>query len=90
MYWEIFLADFVVFRVLGGISRDFAEMPEFRGSATARNIRSPVYNALKQSAVFGRGLLMTVTAFSFLCKKISQPNFCVNKTVKTKEIYCTW
>ena len=30
------------FRVLGGISRDFAEIPEFRGSATARNIRSPV------------------------------------------------
>ena len=25
-----------------GISRDFAEIPEFRGSATARNIRSPV------------------------------------------------
>ena len=24
-----------------GISRDFAETPEFRGSATARNIRSP-------------------------------------------------
>ena len=41
MYLEIFLADFVVFRVFGGISRDFAEMPEFRGSATARNIRSP-------------------------------------------------
>ena len=35
------LADFAVFRVFGGISRDFAEMPEFRGSATARNIRSP-------------------------------------------------
>ena len=30
------------FRVFGGISRDFAEIPEFRGSATARNIRSPV------------------------------------------------
>ena len=29
------------FRVLGGISRDFAEIPEFHGSATARNIRSP-------------------------------------------------
>lgn len=28
-----------------------------------------LYNALKQSAVFGRGLLMTVTAFSFLYKK---------------------
>ena len=41
MYLEIFLADFAVFRVFWGISRDFAEMPEFRGSATARNIRSP-------------------------------------------------
>ena len=42
MYLEIFLADFAVFRVFLGISRDFAEIPEFRGSATARNIRSPV------------------------------------------------
>ena len=42
MYLEIFLADFAVFRVFLGISRDFAETPEFRGSATARNIRSPV------------------------------------------------
>ena len=42
MYLEIFLADFAVFRVFGGISRDFAEIPKFRGSATARNIRSPV------------------------------------------------
>ena len=43
MYLEIFLADFAVFRVFWGISRDFAGMPEFRGSATARNIRSPDY-----------------------------------------------
>ena len=42
MYLEIFLADFAVFRVFGGISWDFAEIPEFRGSATARYIRSPV------------------------------------------------
>ena len=42
MYLEIFLADFAVFRVFWGISRDFAEIPEIRGSATARNIRSPV------------------------------------------------
>ena len=41
MYLKIFLADFAVFRVFLGISRDFAEIPEFRGSATARNIRSP-------------------------------------------------
>ena len=46
MYLEIFLADFVVFRVFLGISRDFAEMPEFRGSTTARNIRSPVLGPL--------------------------------------------
>ena len=42
MYLEIFQADFAVFRVFWGISRDFAEIPEFRGSATARIIRSPV------------------------------------------------
>ena len=42
MYLEIFLVDFAVFRVFWGISRDFAEIPEFRGSATARNIRSSV------------------------------------------------
>ena len=42
MYLEIFLADFAVFRVFWGISWDFAEIPEFRGSATARNMRSPV------------------------------------------------
>ena len=41
MYLEIFVADFAVFRVFWGISRDFAEISEFRGSATARNIRSP-------------------------------------------------
>ena len=43
MYLEIFLADFVVFRVFLGISLDFAEIREFCGSATTRNIRSPVY-----------------------------------------------
>ena len=41
MHLEIFLADFAVFRVFWGISRDFAEIPEFRGSATTQNIRSP-------------------------------------------------
>ena len=44
MYLEIFPADFAVFRVFWGISRDFAEIPEFRGSATARNIRSPAFS----------------------------------------------
>ena len=35
MYLEIFLTDFAVFRGFLGNSRDFAEIPEFRGSATA-------------------------------------------------------
>ena len=43
MHLEIFLADFAVFRVFLGISRDFVEIPEFRGFATARIIRSPDY-----------------------------------------------
>ena len=43
MYLEIFLADFATFRVFWGISWDFMEIPEFRGSATARNTRSPEY-----------------------------------------------
>ena len=41
MYLETFLADFAVFRVFWEISRDFAEMPEFRAPANTRNIRSP-------------------------------------------------
>ena len=43
MYLDLFLVDFAVFRGFFGISRDFAEIPEFRGSATTRNIRSPAY-----------------------------------------------
>ena len=39
----IFLPNFAVFFVFLRISQDFADLPEFRGSATARNIRSPVY-----------------------------------------------
>ena len=56
MYLEIFLADFTVFRVFLGISRDFAEIPEFRGSATTRNIRSPV-NVIVLSFVFFGGIV---------------------------------
>ena len=44
MYLEKFLAGFAVFRVFLGISRDFVEIPEFRRSATARNIRNPASN----------------------------------------------
>ena len=52
MYLEIFLADFAVFRVFWGISRDFAGMPEFRGSATARNIRGPAETRVWKAAHF--------------------------------------
>jgi len=39
-----FLANFAVFHVFLSISRDFADIPEFRGSATARNFRSPAFD----------------------------------------------
>ena len=44
MYLVEFLANFAVFHVFLSISRDFADIPEFRGSATARNFRSPVFS----------------------------------------------
>ena len=43
MYLEIFLAD-------------FAEILEFRGSATARNIRSPAYNIFVWKRTRNRGV----------------------------------
>ena len=45
MYLEIFLADFAEFRVFW----------EFRGSATARNIRSPDYERVGISIVEEHG-----------------------------------
>jgi len=42
MYLAEFLANFTVFHVFLSISRDFMYIPEFRGSAIARNFRSPV------------------------------------------------
>ena len=41
VYLVEFLANFAVFHVFLSISRDFVDIPEFRGSATARNFRSP-------------------------------------------------
>ena len=41
MYLEIYLAYFTLLRFFLVISQDFAEIPEFRQSTTARNISSP-------------------------------------------------
>ena len=41
LYLKIFLADFAVFRVFLAISRDFAEIPEFRGSADRAKYQKP-------------------------------------------------
>ena len=43
MYLIRFLPNFAVFFVFLWITRDFADLPEFHGSATARKIRSPVF-----------------------------------------------
>ena len=75
MYLKIFLADFAVFCVFWGISRDFAEIPEFRGSATTRNIRSPV---------------KVKTAVSLLNPKAIS-NFCFLRMPELRKlIFCVW
>ena len=43
MYVIRFLANFTVFSVFLWISWDFVDLPEFRGSTTLQNIRSPVF-----------------------------------------------
>ena len=64
IYLEIFPADFLVFRVFWGISRDFAEIPEFRGSATARNIRSPDYRMRHIHYYFKSKMLISPKMFN--------------------------
>ena len=84
LYLEIFLADFTVYRVLLGISRDFAEKPEFRGSATAQNIRSPDYSTF--NAKFFIDNLQNIN-WNNICKhtdanqSFSRFYKCVNKTI---------
>ena len=56
--WKYFPADFAGLE----ISRDFAEIPEFRGSATARNIRSPVL----RNVVLIPTVISLLRAFKFL------------------------
>ena len=65
------LADFAVFRVFGEILRDFAEIPEFRRSATTRNIRSPVLSpvSLTELCSFWYGLKDLFTLHK-LAKKV--------------------
>ena len=53
MYLIRFLPNFVAFFVFLGISRDFADLPEFRGSATARNITSPGKRSEERQASLG-------------------------------------
>ena len=50
MYLDLFLTDFMVFRVFLGISWDFAEIPEFRGSASI--LHFPVPHACSLLSVF--------------------------------------
>ena len=68
MYLEIFLVDFTVFPVFWGISRDFAEIPEFRGSATVQNIRSPVIGVHTCTCT----VLIVVIYIIAMCKRTQQ------------------
>ena len=79
LYLEIFLADFAVFRVFFGISRDFAEIPEFRGSATARIIRSPVILILMHNMPYEFVLYTSIYVYCILhlqCLYFHMRNIC--------------
>ena len=70
MYLIRFLPNFTVFFVFLWISWDFADLPEFRGSATAWNIRSPVYNPSKvlntsSHIVWSRLVLAPISTYKF-------------------------
>ena len=60
MYLIRFLPTFAAFCVFLWISRDFADLPQFRGSATTRNIRSPALSSLVIRAKRWPGLLNIV------------------------------
>ena len=63
MYLIRFLPNFAVFFVFLWISRDFMDLPEFRGSATAWNIRSPgMWRYSNQNT--GSGHLKTIYHFA--------------------------
>ena len=54
-----FLANFAVFHMFLSISRDFAGIPEFRGSATARNFRSPEFHGIGNCTRYSTTLMKT-------------------------------
>ena len=86
MYLIRFLPNFAVFCEFMWISRDFPDLPEFPGFATARNIRSPVYNIS-----FSWLLPLDGFQFIFLCRV-----YCVTvKAIETwknfsRSFACSW
>ena len=74
MYLIRFLPNFAVFCVFLWISRDFVDLPEFRGSATVRNIRSPDKVTIK--GVFRSGPPHQWGKFSNLLYPLYSPPFC--------------
>ena len=81
MYLEIFPADSTVFRVFWGISRDFAEIPEFRGSATARNIRSPVMSIIYYSKIIKWDLINPVITVHLTTSRIERRTLSKNLAI---------
>ena len=51
-YRHVFDMISTEFRGIFSVLVNFADLPEFRGSATARNIRSPAKGILHSSAMF--------------------------------------
>ena len=72
MYFIRFLPNFAVFFVFLWISQDFAHLPEFRGSTTEQNIRSPDFN---QSSYLGRSDQNDLFHLKKLLSRV--PLFCI-------------
>ena len=77
MYLIRFQPNLAVFFVFLWISWDLADLPEFCGSATGWNIRSPVYT---------RTFLFTCNSAQFFSKIFSLPNRCPWSTRKCKRV----
>ena len=85
MYLIRFLPNFAVFFVFLWISQDFADLPESRGSVTARNIRSPVTASL--NFVLMLRFQAHVTCPNFYLKWVSRIHKCV---IRQQEHWTTY
>ena len=89
MYLVRFLANFAGFRMFLWISRDFTDLLEIRGSATAQNIRSPDWEnkMYKRKRSIGR---VQVSSLYFLYKPNQTKRYIWKVVANKKETFQRW